>query len=165
MLIVTTDEIPGRTIDTVIGEVVGLTARTLNPFSEGIKRVDGLATKEMIPSLLRWRRDAVANLAAEAELLGADAVVGMKFDNRILSSAWTEICAYGTAVLLVPSVVRADNVGRARPAPPVPGRLPSAEPSRSLPSGGGSGFGSVASGVNPAGVDTSGSSGGMGDGT
>ena len=164
MLIVTTEEIPGRTIDTVIGEVVGLTARTLNPFSEGIKRVDGLATKEMIPSLLRWRRDAIANLAAEAELLGADAVVGMKFDNRILSSAWTEICSYGTAVLLVPAVVRADNVGRMQPAPHVAARLPSAEPARYLPSGG-SGYGSVASGVNPAGVDTSGSSGGMGDGT
>jgi uncharacterized protein YbjQ (UPF0145 family) len=163
MLIVTTDEVPGRRIDTVIGEVVGLTARTLNPFSEGIKRVDGRATREMVPSLLRWRRDAIANLAAEAELLGADAVIGMKFDNRILSSAWTEICAYGTAVLLVPMAVRADNIGRARPAPPVAVRLPTGDPMRYLPSGG-SGT-SDASGVDPAGVDMSGSSGGMGDGT
>jgi uncharacterized protein YbjQ (UPF0145 family) len=165
MLIVTTDEVPGRAIDTVIGEVVGLTARTLNPFSEGIKRVDGLPTNEMIPSLLRWRRDAIANLAAEADLLGADAVIGMKFDNRILSSAWTEICAYGTAVLLVPAVIRAENVGRARPGPPVAVRLPTVEPIRYLPSGGGSGYGADASGVNPAGVDMSGGSGGMGDGT
>lgn len=163
MLIVTTDEVPGRRIDTVIGEVVGLTARTLNPFSEGIKRVDGRATSQMVPSLLRWRRDAIANLAAEAELLGADAVIGMKFDNRILSSAWTEICAYGTAVLLVPMAVHADNIGRARPAP-VAVRLPTVNPMRYLPSGG-SGTSSDASGVDPAGVDMSGSSGGMGDGT
>jgi uncharacterized protein YbjQ (UPF0145 family) len=164
MLIVTTDEVPGRRIDTVIGEVVGLTARTLNPFSEGIKRVDGFPTKEMVPSLLRWRRDAIANLAAEAEMLGADAVIGMKFDNRILSSAWTEICAYGTAVLLVPTAVRADNVGRARPGPPIAVRLPTVDPMRYLPSGG-SGSSSDASGVDPAGVDMSGSSGGLGDGT
>jgi uncharacterized protein YbjQ (UPF0145 family) len=164
MLIVTTDQIPGRVIDSVIGEVVGLTARTLNPFTEGVKRVDGLPATEMVTSLLRWRRDAIANLAIEAELLGADAVIGMKFDNRILSSVWTEICAYGTAVRLVPSVVRADNIGRARPAPSHPVRLPGAGPARYLPSGTAS-TGSYASGGDPGGADLSGGGGGLGDGT
>jgi uncharacterized protein YbjQ (UPF0145 family) len=182
MLIVTTDTISGRSIDTVIGEVVGLTARTLNPFAEGIKRVDGLsAAREIIPSLLRWRRDAIANLAAEAELLGADAVVGMKFDSRILSSAWTEICAYGTAVRLVPAVFRAESG-----IPPVGGRPESIDDQgqRYLPGGrarsadrpGSAGSrieptdvdpASVdPSGIDPSGIDLSAGGGGIaGDGT
>jgi uncharacterized protein YbjQ (UPF0145 family) len=104
VLVVTTQSIPGRTIECVIGEVVGITARTMNPFTEGVKRVDGHPATEMVGSLLQWRKDAIAHMVAEAEFVGADAVIGMKFDNRILSAAntWTEICAYGTAVRLVP---------------------------------------------------------------
>ena len=122
MLIVTTDHIPGRMIEDVIGEVVGVTARTLNPFSEGIRRVDGRPARQIVPSLLRWRKEAIAHLVIEAEDLGADAVIGMRFDHRQLSSMWTEICAYGTAVRLAPVGVEPPSIGRARPitAPPLP---------------------------------------------
>ncbi|HEU0240952.1 MAG TPA: heavy metal-binding domain-containing protein [Micromonosporaceae bacterium] len=117
MLIVTTEEIAGRVIEEVLGEVMGVSVRTLNPFSEGIKRVDGRPATEIVVSMMRWRKEALAHLAEEAEYVGADAVTGMKFDNRILSSTWTEICAYGTAVRLAPVDVPLDapHVGRARP--------------------------------------------------
>ena len=53
-------------------------------------------------------------MAAEALRRGADAVIGMKFDNRPITDSWTEICAYGTAVRLVrPST---PNTGPARQA-------------------------------------------------
>jgi uncharacterized protein YbjQ (UPF0145 family) len=32
---------------------------------------------------------------------GANAVVGMRFDNRDVTPPWREVCAYGTAVLVV----------------------------------------------------------------
>jgi uncharacterized protein YbjQ (UPF0145 family) len=106
-------------IEDVLGEVMGVSVRTLNPFSEGIKRVDGRPATQIVSSMLRWRKEALAHMAAEAQEIGADAVIGMKFDNRILSSMWTEICAYGTAVRLEPAEqwIEPSHVGRARPIP------------------------------------------------
>jgi uncharacterized protein YbjQ (UPF0145 family) len=100
MLIVTTDTIPGHRVASVIGEVIGVTARSNNPFTEGLKQLNGDANPDRTPSLVRWRREAVMEMAAEARRLGADAVIAMKFDNRQITPVWTEICAYGTAVRL-----------------------------------------------------------------
>lgn len=113
MLIVTTESIPGRPIRTVIGEVIGVTARNTNPFIEGIRQLDGVK-RSPAPSLIRWRREAIEQMVAEAKKLGADAVIGMKFDNRQITPAWSEICAYGTAVIL-----SEDRAGRHRPPSPV----------------------------------------------
>ncbi len=102
MIVVTTETIPGRTIYQVIGEVMGVTVRAANAFTEGIKVLSGPARPPM-PSLVRWRRDAIREMIAEATRLGADAIIGMKFDTRQITSAWSEICAYGTAVRLTDS--------------------------------------------------------------
>lgn len=104
MLVVTTETIPGRPIVYAIGEVMGVTARPNNPYTEGLKALDGQSRTPM-PSLVRWRRDAIGQMIAEAKRLGADAVIGMKFDNRHITSAWSEICAYGTAVRLTAQVL------------------------------------------------------------
>jgi uncharacterized protein YbjQ (UPF0145 family) len=114
MLIVTTESIPGRHIGAVIGEVMGVTARSHNPFAEGLKQLNGDANPRRATALLKWRQEAITEMAAEATRRGADAVIGMKFDNRQITGAWTEICAYGTAVRLVRSPVA--NAGPARPA-------------------------------------------------
>jgi hypothetical protein len=45
---------------------------------------------------------------------GANAVVCMRFDHRDISASWTEICAYGTAVFVVPA--RPAVGGAAEPA-------------------------------------------------
>ena len=99
MMVVTTESIPGRSISHVIGEVMGVTARAANAYTEGIKVLSGPAQPPM-PSLVRWRRDAIREMIDEATRLGADAVIGMKFDTRQITSSWSEICAYGTAVRL-----------------------------------------------------------------
>jgi uncharacterized protein YbjQ (UPF0145 family) len=100
VLIVTTELIPGRTIRYVIGEVIGVTARMNNVFTEGLRELNGASSSHKSPSLLRWRWDAISEMAAEANRLGADAIIGMKFDNRQITGQWSEICAYGTAVRL-----------------------------------------------------------------
>ncbi len=100
MLIVTTESIPGRQIRFVIGEVIGVTARMNNPFTEGLRKLDGYSKPQRSSSLLRWRWEAVSEMVAEAVQLGADAIIGMKFDNRRITGTWSEICAYGTAVKL-----------------------------------------------------------------
>lgn len=103
MLVVTTDSVPGFEIRQVYGEIVGLTARSHNVFIEGVKALDGRLNPEMAASLTRWRDEAVGRMIAAAERSGANAIVGMRFDNRQVSDYWTEICAYGTAVFVTPA--------------------------------------------------------------
>ena len=114
MLIVTTESIPGRNIRFVIGEVIGVTARMNNAFTEGLRHLDGQSTPQRSPALLRWRWEAVAEMVAEAVRLGADAIIGMKFDNRRITDTWSEICAYGTAVKLGHDRASASIVGEHR---------------------------------------------------
>jgi len=101
MLVVTTDSVPGYEVHDVIGEVVGVTARSHNPFVEGIKSLNkGRLNPEMMKILAGSRQEAVADMIEAARRRGANAVVGMRFDHRTVSPVWTEICAYGTAVLV-----------------------------------------------------------------
>jgi uncharacterized protein YbjQ (UPF0145 family) len=100
MLIVTTETVAGREIAEVIGEVIGVTARTANPYTEGIRSADGSSNPVREPALLHWRQEAVAAMVATAASRGANAIVGMRFDNRRVSDTCSEICAYGTAVRL-----------------------------------------------------------------
>jgi uncharacterized protein YbjQ (UPF0145 family) len=39
-------------------------------------------------------------MVERARQLGANAVVGLRFDHRTIANQWTEICAYGTAMVL-----------------------------------------------------------------
>ncbi|HEY7226068.1 MAG TPA: heavy metal-binding domain-containing protein [Micromonosporaceae bacterium] len=103
MLVVTTESIPGYQVHAVIGQVVGVTARTFNPFIEGVKSLNGKTNPQLLRLLAQIRQEAVARLAAAAERRGANAVLGMRFDTRDITPPWREICAYGTAVLVVPT--------------------------------------------------------------
>jgi uncharacterized protein YbjQ (UPF0145 family) len=101
MLAVTIDSLPGYQIKKVLGEVMGTTARARNSYLDGVKGLSGSVNPEMRRALTRWREDAVVQMLNEARQRGANAVVGMRFDHREISSSWNEICAYGTAVFVV----------------------------------------------------------------
>jgi uncharacterized protein YbjQ (UPF0145 family) len=101
MLVVTTESIPGYRVHAVIGEVVGITARTFNPYIEGVKSLNGKLNPQLLRLLAQIRQEAVANMVAAAERRGANAILAMRFDNRDVTPPWREICAYGTAVLVV----------------------------------------------------------------
>ena len=100
MLVVTTDVLPGYEVRHVLGEVIGVTARTHNPFVAGLRSLHGGTNPRMPEILTRWREEAVQRMAQIAQSRGANAVVGMRFDHREVSAAWVEICAYGTAVVV-----------------------------------------------------------------
>jgi len=103
MLVVTTDNLPGYEIRKVLGDVLGVTARTHNAYAEGVKALDGALNPRMAAALAQWREEAVARMTEEAERRGANAVVGMRFDHREITEMWAEICAYGTAVIAAPA--------------------------------------------------------------
>jgi uncharacterized protein YbjQ (UPF0145 family) len=135
MLVVTTDSVPGYEVQQVLGEVIGVTGRTRNPFREGVKKLHGGGNPLMVQALTRWRREALGQMTRQAYRRGANAVVGMRFDARNISDMWAEICAYGTAVFVVPAASPPAAVPGVPPAavpgvPPaaVPGVLPTAGP-------------------------------------
>ncbi len=100
MLVVTTESIPGYEVRAVIGEVVGVTARTFNPYIEGVKSLNGRLNPQLVRLLTQIRQEAVAQMVEAASRRGANAIIGMRFDNRDVTTPWREICAYGTAVLV-----------------------------------------------------------------
>jgi uncharacterized protein YbjQ (UPF0145 family) len=109
MLIVTTEQLAGYDIRDVLGEVHGITARSRNVYNEGVKLLTGGSNPRVGTALSRWRDEAIAQMSKLAQARGANAVIGMRFDHRDISATWTEICAYGTAVFVVPARTRRDT--------------------------------------------------------
>jgi uncharacterized protein YbjQ (UPF0145 family) len=115
MMVVTTEELAGYEIRTVVGEVMGICARTNNPYLEGIRQLDGENNPKMTAALAHWREEAVAAMMEAAHKRGANAIVAMRFDNRVVTEFWIELCAYGTAVIATRAAVPApvaENAGR-----------------------------------------------------
>jgi uncharacterized protein YbjQ (UPF0145 family) len=101
MIISTMNDLPGYTVDEVLGEVFGLTVRSRNIGSQigaSFKSLVGGELRGMTKMLGEGREHASQRLVEEAESKGANAVLAFRFDTSELGSTWTEICAYGTAV-------------------------------------------------------------------
>jgi uncharacterized protein YbjQ (UPF0145 family) len=101
MLITTTNDVAGYTVQDVLGEVFGLTVRSRHIGSQigaSVKSIFGGELGGMTKMLSEGREEAIRRLVAEAELKGANAILAMRFDTSELGATWTEICAYGTAV-------------------------------------------------------------------
>ncbi|MGD9987156.1 YbjQ family protein [Pseudonocardia sp.] len=104
MLITTMNDVPGRTVQRVHGEVFGLTVRSRHVGSQigaALKSLAGGELKGMTKNLESSRQEAIERLTAAAEALGANAVVAMRFDTTEMGDTWTEVCAYGTACTVV----------------------------------------------------------------
>jgi uncharacterized protein YbjQ (UPF0145 family) len=105
MLVVTTNDIPGWEIQRVCGEVFGLTVRSRNAFSQlgaGLKSMFGGELQGMTRNLAESRNEVMGRMLDQARAKGGNAVIGMRFDTSEMGDVWTELCAYGTAVVAVP---------------------------------------------------------------
>lgn len=105
MLAVTTNDIPGWEIERVCGEVFGLTVRSRNAFSQmgaGFKSLLGGELRGMTKALVDSRNEVMNRMFEEARARGGNAVIGMRFDTSEMGDTWTEICAYGTAIVAIP---------------------------------------------------------------
>jgi uncharacterized protein YbjQ (UPF0145 family) len=104
-LVTTTNDVPGYRVEQVFGEVFGLTVRSRNVFSQmgaGLKSMFGGELKGMTKVLVDSRNEVMGRMIQEAQARGANAVIAMRFDTSEMGDVWTEICAYGTAVRVVP---------------------------------------------------------------
>jgi len=103
MLLITTETIKGREITEVLGLVRGNTIRARHmgrDIMAGLRNIVGGEIKEYTRMLSQARNQAVERMVKEAEELGADAVIGMRFTTSQTMSGAAEILAYGTAVKL-----------------------------------------------------------------
>jgi len=103
MIVTTMNDIPGYEVDEVFGEVMGLTVRSRHVGSQlgaQLKSIVGGELKGMTKALVDSRRDVMQRMIDEAEAKGANAIIAMRFDTSEMGATWTEICAYGTAVLV-----------------------------------------------------------------
>lgn len=103
MFLITTETIKGREIVEVLGLVRGNTIRARHmgrDIMAGLRNIVGGEIKEYTRMLSQARNQAVERMVKEAEELGADAVIGMRFTTSQTMSGAAEILAYGTAVKL-----------------------------------------------------------------
>jgi uncharacterized protein YbjQ (UPF0145 family) len=104
MIVVTTLHIPGYRIDAVLGEVMGLTVRSLNigtNFTAGLRAIGGGEIPEYTKIMYESRQEVMNRMVTEAERRGANAVVAMRFDTNSIGQ-FSEFCGYGTAVVAEP---------------------------------------------------------------
>ena len=101
MLLVTTDEIAGKTIKENLGIVKGEIVQSKNfgrDFMAGMKTLVGGEIKGYTEMLREARQIATKRMVDEAESLGADAIVDVRYGSSAVMQGAAEIIVYGTAV-------------------------------------------------------------------
>ena len=102
-ILTTADEIPGRTCE-VIGIVKGNTIQTKNigrDFTQGLKSLVGGELEAYTKLLSEAREVATDRMVKEAQGLGADAIVCIRYSTASVMQGAAEMMVYGTAVRFV----------------------------------------------------------------
>ena len=105
MVITTTPFVAGFRVTESKGQVFGLVVRSrglAGNITASLRSLVGGEIREYTELLEDTRRQAIDRLVKNASLMGANAVISMRFDSSGLAGTMSEIVAYGTAVVLVP---------------------------------------------------------------
>ena len=105
MIVVTTPFLAGHRITESKGMVFGLVVRSRGlggNLMASLRSLGGGEIHEYTSLLEDTRRQALDRLVKNATLLGANAILSMRFDSSELSGTMSEIVAYGTAVVVAP---------------------------------------------------------------
>jgi uncharacterized protein YbjQ (UPF0145 family) len=106
MYVVNTEFVPGQQIVEIKGLVQGNTVRAKHvgrDFAAGLKNLVGGELKGYTELLTESRREALGRMIAQAQQLGANAVVNVRFSTSAITAGAAEMFAYGTAVVVLPS--------------------------------------------------------------
>ncbi len=98
--------LPGMIIERDLGLTFGLVVRSMGiakSFGAGLTALRQGEVPQYTQLLEDSRRHAIDRLIDNARLLGANAIVAMRFDSSEISQQLTEIVAYGTAVVVRPA--------------------------------------------------------------
>ncbi len=101
MLITNVEHIPGKQISEHYGLVSGSTVRAKHvgrDFMAGLKNIVGGELKGYTELLTDARQQATARMVEQAEALGANAVINVRFSTSSVAQGAAEIYVYGSAV-------------------------------------------------------------------
>jgi uncharacterized protein YbjQ (UPF0145 family) len=100
-LVATTLEIPGYRIESSLGVVRGIIVRSrsvIGAFGASLQTILGGNITLYTSLCERARQDAYDRMLSQAEALGANAIVSMRYDATEIAAGITEVLCYGTAV-------------------------------------------------------------------
>ena len=101
--ITTALELPDATVRENLGIAFGLVVRSMG-LSRNVTAAFSSLRKGEVPQYTELledaRRHAIDRMVANAKLLGANAIVSMRFDSSEMGNGLTEVVAYGTAVVV-----------------------------------------------------------------
>jgi uncharacterized protein YbjQ (UPF0145 family) len=103
MIIVTTNEIQNKKVKKVIGLVRGSSVRAKwfgKDILAGVRNLLGGEINEYKELLDESRDMAIERMTKEAKKLGANAIIGFRFETSTIAAGTSELLAYGTAVTL-----------------------------------------------------------------
>ena len=103
MIVVTTGSIPGQRVVRTLGLVKGNTIRARHVGKDilaGLKGIVGGEIVEYTKMVAESREQSLDRLVEEAEALGANAVVGLRFTTASMMQGAAELLAYGTALIV-----------------------------------------------------------------
>jgi uncharacterized protein YbjQ (UPF0145 family) len=103
MILTTSDQIPGRQISQTLGLVRGNTIRAKHIGKDvlaGLRSIVGGEIKEYVEALSDAREEAVKRMVKQAEEMGADGIVAVRFTTSQVMAGAAELLVYGTAVKL-----------------------------------------------------------------
>lgn len=103
MILSTIEHVPNKEITEILGIARGSTVRARNVGRDilaGLKNIVGGEIEEYTQLQAQSREQAMARMVKDAESLGADAVINVRFATSMIAQGAAEILAYGTAVKL-----------------------------------------------------------------
>ncbi|MGB0915339.1 MAG: YbjQ family protein [Crocinitomicaceae bacterium] len=103
MILTNTETIPNKEIIEILGIARGSTVRARNigrDIFAGLKNIVGGEIDEYTKLQAQSREEAIQRMTADAEKMGADAIVNVRFATSVIMQGASEILAYGTAVKL-----------------------------------------------------------------
>ena len=103
MILVTTEHVPGQRETASLGMVRGSCVRARHIGKDilaNLRNITGGEVHEYTKLLGESREQAVDRMIEEAEALGANAVIGVRFQTSMVMQGAAEMLCYGTAVKL-----------------------------------------------------------------
>ena len=103
MIVVTSENIAGKKIVKTLGLVRGNTVRARHVGRDilaGLRNIVGGEIHEYAKLVAESREQSLDRMVAEAEELGANAVIATRFTTSVLMGGAAELLAIGTAVLI-----------------------------------------------------------------
>jgi len=101
MILSNTEDVPGRAIMEFYGVVTGSTVRAKHfgkDLLAGLKNIVGGELKGYTELLHEARQEAISRMIEQANALGANAIVNVRFATSSVAQGAAELFAYGTAV-------------------------------------------------------------------